>query len=62
MTDKEVERLLFENVALGYMEIVGVGEDGELVFRLTPAGEGRAARLIAANFDGDNPDQVGEPE
>lgn len=31
---------------LGYMEIVGVDEDGEMVFRLTEAGKARAENMI----------------
>lgn len=39
-------RLIYENVAKGYMEIVGEDENGEPLFRLTEAGHQRVEGLI----------------
>lgn len=35
------EQGIAENVRLGYMEVAGVDEDGEVLYRLTPEGEAR---------------------
>lgn len=39
-------RHLLENVDAGFMEVVGARSDGDVEFRLTPAGEERARSLI----------------
>ncbi len=40
-----VEAFIWKNIRLGYMELVGVGEDGELMYRITPAGEARVEAM-----------------
>jgi hypothetical protein len=47
--DKAAEALIWENVRLGYMEMIGVGEDGQVRYRLTPAGVARAERLMESS-------------
>jgi hypothetical protein len=41
-----MEEGISENLRLGYIELVGVGEDGEVRYRLTPKGEARVKTLI----------------
>jgi hypothetical protein len=43
--EKAAEALIWENVRLGYMELVGVGEDGQMRYRLTEAGQQRIDRV-----------------
>lgn len=50
MNDLELRRALYENVAVGMMEIVGERE-GEPLFRLTDAGRKFVYDLIDATID-----------
>jgi hypothetical protein len=46
---RAVEASVAENVRLGYMEVWGVGDDGQVRYRLTPAGEARVEALLAGD-------------
>jgi hypothetical protein len=36
---RAIEESLGENIRLGYVEVVGVDENGEITYRLTPEGK-----------------------
>jgi hypothetical protein len=44
----EAQAAIDENIAKGFMEIAGVGPDGEVQYRLTKAGEEHVERMIQA--------------
>lgn len=50
--DREyLEAVMLGLVADGYLELAGVGTDGEIRYRLTPAGEARVRAMLAENAD-----------
>jgi hypothetical protein len=51
-TNEEITDGMASAVSDGLMEVVGVGEDGELQYRLTEAGRERAIEVIRANQGG----------
>lgn len=40
------EDLIWQNIELGYMEVVGVGDDGQIRYRVTEAGKAHLERLL----------------
>lgn len=49
--EKAAEALIWENIRLGYMELVGVGEDGQMRYRLTEAGQERVEQVQRGTVD-----------
>lgn len=46
-----VDALIAENIALGFMEVTGVDQDGGVTYRLTAAGERRVRDLLNEEAD-----------
>lgn len=50
ITEKEIEEAMIDNVRMGYMEIVGIDENGKNLYRATRASKEHIRKLSVKDF------------